>query len=971
MAGPSAAAPPEDGGILGLVTASDSVTAEAEWFVGGHNRDDVRTMAQNLLEHGEIGDFLVRELSKERDGFGLVIKTPAGLRNYKIERTARGDGATAFCLRGGNDDELFDSVSALIYHYATTRDGVAGTQLLLREDDLVQYGRALKDNAEQYGIDEFSARASWFASGTDRTELKAKLARMLEDGKDGDFLIRDVASDPGNFGMSIKMSEGKMPNYLIERQVRTIAGGDRVAAFKLRGARDGEVFSSLAVLVYYYATAEGGVMGHRLWLPPNDLDRLADFCRKKSPDEYASLEQIECGATEVDTANAALEEQPGENAARGEAEALATATEALPTASSTAVPREAAEDDVQEHGKEYSALVSQLVNTQRALVEEAPPPSDALLLLYTVTFGMGPTTTVPDGTSVSISLHGSRGSTSMRPVPSGQTGRLFRPSKTTSIAVVMEDVGQIDKVGLGLHIKGHADARTLWTLKFIDVVSSTGERWRADRDLSFSTMTGFYHEVLADGTGFSVPTASASPAAQAAAEMSIIQGALAEAKQLKVVRSKHQTTASLTHATEGLLHDYRLQQGKLQSSLAQNHNRNRQIETLQAVAKEQTDELTRRIEQLAAVFRRAEAEAARDREKARAVDGMIKTSNHRVLAQTAKLDEIKAKLERARQSTKEDQSVLRQLDEERKRLAGSLTEEEGNLAVLLKAKEIAYGEVKTFKEVLRQKQRQLEVTSNRLSDTAADIRQIHLKEQALQTSIIRDEHRLQRLEAKLIQQRAAEADLRLRGGRSHAVMRGRKRAAVERKVRDAARGEALRTLASTDFATEATLPADFFKAFEGAYADILGAPSKAEPQAGPSRHGLTLREARSSLENTLAMLGSTASPVNGGNKMEADEEEEEYGFGADDCDFGADDEAVDRSGVDTDNVGTGSLPLNEAPPPTITEPKTKDPVAKRFAQLRNLWGATAEIGGHRTLARNIKKDLDSELHGVDGAVVTN
>jgi hypothetical protein len=81
----------------------------------------------------------------------------------------------------------------------------------------------------------------------------------------GDFFVRDVASHPKHFGLSVKKSGG-LSNYLIER----VDG----LGFKLRGESEA-IFASVAALIYAYATSPVGINGTSLRLTPLQLSALA------------------------------------------------------------------------------------------------------------------------------------------------------------------------------------------------------------------------------------------------------------------------------------------------------------------------------------------------------------------------------------------------------------------------------------------------------------------------------------------------------------------------------------------------------------------------------------------------------------------------------------------------------------------------------------------------------------------------
>jgi hypothetical protein len=72
-------------------------------------------------------------------------------------------------------------------------------------------------NAERGGqVDTLTSAAEWFVAGVDRGGVKEMTLEIMRRGEPGDFLVRDVASEPGHFGLAVKSETGLL-NYLIER----------------------------------------------------------------------------------------------------------------------------------------------------------------------------------------------------------------------------------------------------------------------------------------------------------------------------------------------------------------------------------------------------------------------------------------------------------------------------------------------------------------------------------------------------------------------------------------------------------------------------------------------------------------------------------------------------------------------------------------------------------------------------------
>ena len=253
-----------------LSNAVDPLTANAEWFVSGVEREEVKEMTQNIMKMGEVGDFLVRDVSSEPGNFGLSLKAESGLLNYLIERVRSEDGNPAkdkFRLRG--EDDLFPTVAGLVYNYSVSASGIKGVKLKLQEEDLLEITTAIREGtagAALSQVDDISASAEWFKGGVSREVLKAASETLVKANVPGSFIIREVASDPGSFALTTINKDGKLTNLQIPRLE---VEGKRMYAIK--GERADMFFGTLSRLVYHYATAEHGLLGQQLTLSDEQL----------------------------------------------------------------------------------------------------------------------------------------------------------------------------------------------------------------------------------------------------------------------------------------------------------------------------------------------------------------------------------------------------------------------------------------------------------------------------------------------------------------------------------------------------------------------------------------------------------------------------------------------------------------------------------------------------------------------------
>ena len=117
----------------------------ASWFVSGMPRAEVREMAQDMLQHGRPGNFLVRDVKSERNCYGLVVLSrERKLVNFHIEKGKRG-----YTIRG--TEQTFPSLALLIQHYSTKKRPQLGIRLIPLAPDANFGGADGEDGAYDYG----------------------------------------------------------------------------------------------------------------------------------------------------------------------------------------------------------------------------------------------------------------------------------------------------------------------------------------------------------------------------------------------------------------------------------------------------------------------------------------------------------------------------------------------------------------------------------------------------------------------------------------------------------------------------------------------------------------------------------------------------------------------------------------------------------------------------------------------------
>lgn len=113
-------------------------------------------------------------------------------------------------------------------------------------------------------VDADCELSSWFLSGLPRQQIRTIAKRMIKYGEAGNFLIRDIKTEPNSFGLSIKLKDGTLGNYLIKNSSH---------GFVIRGTQ--KYFSTMSGLVDYYASKMRPGLGVQLL--ENDAIRDGEF----------------------------------------------------------------------------------------------------------------------------------------------------------------------------------------------------------------------------------------------------------------------------------------------------------------------------------------------------------------------------------------------------------------------------------------------------------------------------------------------------------------------------------------------------------------------------------------------------------------------------------------------------------------------------------------------------------------------
>ena len=730
-------------------------------------------MVQNMTAHGQVGDFIIREIRQQADsGFGLSVKTETGLLNYKIEKRFDKAGAILFRVKGTRDKKVFPTISALVYHHATVSEGMAGTKLLLRPEDAIQFSKAYKQGAGKFGIDTLTAKSPWFIVGADRAQLKAIMGQLLKDGVEGDFLIRDVASEPGCFGISVRMPGGRMPNYLIERKPLP-GGGSSSAGFQLRGTAANEVFGSLAMLVYYYSCSMLGVMGQPLKLIPEQKSEIEAFLSSEYADEFASTKEL------------AKSMVPGSTPRKAAAKPV-EAGDAGDTGDESDGDAAGADDD---GPGAVNNFMSTLAQTQSALATAGSPQfvggDGGFLLVYTVTLTTGPHANVPPGSSISIALHGANGSTAMRPMPTGAAA--FAPSSVYTVPVVLEDVGRVQKVALGLQSGSQDAGPVAWSLRQIKIESSSGQQTNIACKLEFNKSAGFYQECAnSSGTaGFATaPLVVGGPTdaypgidAQPTAVPNI--GLDEDLKRLRLLRAKEQHTQRATSFGERELRTYRAEEDELRGLLANSQLASQGLSAQKNSSIAVSSNLSRQLASLNHTMAQTKAQITAEQKQISSVAATIRQARERVKSERVSLAHANADFMAVKKSTVQDQMALQSLKKAHAELATQVEAEDRRLAKLVSARDSVSREIVVYNRgLLASEERVITVTAD-LKRWAKEVKDMHKEEHALDESMSNDRRKLQRLKLELQRAQAEEATQHTYDLESKAISRAKATARME------------------------------------------------------------------------------------------------------------------------------------------------------------------------------------------------
>lgn len=115
-------------------------------------------------------------------------------------------------------------------------------------------------------VDVESELASWYVVGLPRSTLKHVATVLINNGANGEFLVRDVRSNPGSLGLTVKMHGKRLKNFLIDYH----ASGPTVA---IRGTN--QEFKTLGELIHHYSTGLRQELGIQLCVRDSSRDSLA------------------------------------------------------------------------------------------------------------------------------------------------------------------------------------------------------------------------------------------------------------------------------------------------------------------------------------------------------------------------------------------------------------------------------------------------------------------------------------------------------------------------------------------------------------------------------------------------------------------------------------------------------------------------------------------------------------------------
>ena len=67
-----------------------------------------------------------------------------------------------------------------------------------------------------FEVDSETEMATWFCAGMQRAEIRQQAEAVMQ-GPTGSFLVRDTQSHPGSFGLTVKVADKQLKNFLLTR----------------------------------------------------------------------------------------------------------------------------------------------------------------------------------------------------------------------------------------------------------------------------------------------------------------------------------------------------------------------------------------------------------------------------------------------------------------------------------------------------------------------------------------------------------------------------------------------------------------------------------------------------------------------------------------------------------------------------------------------------------------------------------
>mmetsp|Transcript_36962 Transcript_36962/g.96830 ORF Transcript_36962/g.96830 Transcript_36962/m.96830 type:complete len:467 (+) Transcript_36962:170-1570(+) len=185
---------------------------------------------------------------------------PAGLNGVAIEEV---DTGLAPVTLPNNPLDRADSYIGIVGKSTLRQpcqsgEGAALTRVA--EIDLSHLGTCGGDHVARARppVDDAAAMAVWYGAGLPRDQLRSMATALLNDGKRGEFLIRDKQSEMGAFALSVKDSAHKLLTFLI-------CWNSAKKCFCVRGTK--EFFPTLSALIAAYSENAKTGLGIQLQEP--------------------------------------------------------------------------------------------------------------------------------------------------------------------------------------------------------------------------------------------------------------------------------------------------------------------------------------------------------------------------------------------------------------------------------------------------------------------------------------------------------------------------------------------------------------------------------------------------------------------------------------------------------------------------------------------------------------------------------